>query len=255
MPESDHLDSDPRLDAQLAVWGQSLRRDEERLQRMKAALLSEFASDRPLPPAFRAKLQAKDRPRPSGWTLVPVALCLGIAGWLLLSPAGWNRASQRSIAFTPDDVRSRENLVCELERVFEHQLVGVRQRGETVSVDTDSESRNGEAPTLVLRFVLQDRLAGVWTTVDQEEVMGPADDQFRFASPARLEIECWSHLLPDQSLWLESVVSPFGGKGVRMAGQFQINLPQELWSVSRGPLQRRVLVVYQMLNPCSGEVI
>lgn len=255
MTESHSFDSDPQFDSRLAEWGRSLRPGEEPLSRLQAVVLREFESAPPPLPSVRATLATKERPRRGGWILAPVVLCLGIASWVMLRPDVGHRRSEASIAFTAEDVRSREDLVCELDRVFEHQLTGVRQQGATVSLDTVSESGDRQTLRLVLRFVLQDRVAGEWTTVDQEEVMGPVDDQFRFATPSRLDMDCWSHLLPDQSLWLESVVAPFGGEEVRLAAQFQINHPQEFWSSSTGPLPRRVLVVYQLLNPCSAEVI
>ena len=196
------------------------------------------------------------------FAVVASVLCLALTGWLLdASPEGVTLHNPPPevdlVSFTAADVHRQEELVCELDRVFEHQLVGVHQSGGTVSIDITSQPlTTAEVPQLMMRFVWQQREGGgVWTTVKQEEVIGPLDHQFGLLADSRLDAECWSHLLPDHSLWMDTTMTQPGGGVVRRAGQYQLNRPAEVWSQSSGQHQFRMLLVYELLKPCGREVI
>ena len=261
-----HFEADPELDQLLVHWRQQLDCEEAQLQRMQDAVTSQLAGGSfsgesiTLSSQQRAALPVpQSRPL---LALVLTVLSLAIALWLLDStPQGIAVGNlpvlDTEVFFTAEEIRRQEELVCELDRVFEHQLVGVQQRGETVSVDLADESLTTvESPRLIMRFVLQQRFGnGEWSTVAQEDVIGPKDNQFGLLGDAQHEVDYWSHLLPDRTLWLELTITQPGGGNVRRSGQCQRNHPAEVWAQSSEGRQRRMLVVYELLNPCTRGVI
>lgn len=255
---------DPELDQLLVHWRQQLDCDDSQLQRMRDAVTSQlaggkFEGESPVLPSQRRAVLPVPRRRPL-IALVAAVMCLVLTVWLLDSaPKGVtvsnSLALDGQVSFTSTEIRLQEELVCELDRVFEHQLVGVHLRGETVSVDVTNETLVG-APRLIMRFVLQQRVGnGEWSTVRQEEVIGPQDNQFGLLDDAQHEVSYWSHLLPDQSLWMESTITQPGGGIMRHSGQYLLNHPAEVWAQSSEGRQRRMLVVYELLNPCARGVI
>lgn len=256
-------EADPELEQRLASWRRDLDCDDAQLQRMRAAVKDQLAGmnwtdSRSLRPAR----QTEAAPASRQWAMVAAGMCLALTGWLFRSPSAGIATPDRPhavglLAFTTADLRRQAELVCELDRVFEHQLVGIHQNGESVSVDiTNQPSARHDAPQLILRFAWQQREGGgIWTTVKQEDVIGPVDHQFDVRVDSRMDVAYWSHLLPDHSLWLESTATPLSGAVVRSSGQYQLNHPAEVWSHSSGKHHFRMLVVYELLNPCGREVI
>ncbi len=260
------FDADPELDQLLVHWRQQLDCHESQLQRMRDAVTSQLAGGKfevesPVFPSRRRAVLPVPRRRPL-IGLVAAVMCLALTVWWCDSaPKGItvnnSPAWDGQVSFTAAEIRRQEELVCELDRVFEHQLVGVHLRGETVSVDVTDESLvTAVAPRLLMRFVLQQRVGnGDWSTVTQEDVIGPEDNQFGMRDDAQHGVGYWSHLLPDHSLWIESTITQPGGGIVQHSGRYQLNQPAEVWTQSSGGRQRRMLVVYELLNPCARGVI
>jgi hypothetical protein len=260
------FDADPELDQLLVHWRQQLDGNDSQLQRMQDIVTRQlaggkFEGESLVLPSQRRAISAVPQRRPL-IALVAVVMCLALTVGLFDSaPKGvtvhHSLALDEQVSFTAAEIRRQEELVCELDRVFEHQLVGVHLRGEKVSVDvTDESLATDGAPRLLMRFVLQQRVGnGNWSTVTQEEVIGPQDNQFGLLDDSRHEVGYWSHLLPDHSLWMESTITQPGGGIVRCTGQYQLNHPAEVWTQSSEGRQRRMLVVYELLNPCARGVI
>ena len=255
---------DPEIDQMLKTWRQALGSDDSQLQRMRARVesrLVSMASGGPNLVRSARPASASIRPGRSVVAVMAVLLVLGLTGWLLELPRPEVTLSEQSpaapVAFTAAEIRKREELVCELDRVFEHHMLGVYQNGQAVEVDLAEQSlATVEAPRLVMRFVLQQRVGnGEWSTANQEEVIGQADHQFDLRADSHIVVGYWSHLLPDDSLWLETTITLSDGAVVSHSGQYQNNHPTEVWSQSFGAQQRRILVVYDLLNPCRREVI
>lgn len=266
MQQTTEFEADPEVDQLLVAWRRGLDGDDAQWQRMRAAVESQLAGA-VVAKANPIRLNQQRGIAPSrqrGFLILVMAsvLCLALTAWLLDSSP--KRVTLRNpqpeadlVSFTAADLQQQAELVCELDRVFEHQLVGVQQRGETVSIDiTSSPLTTAEVPQLMMRFVWQQREGGgVWTTVKQEEVIGPLDHQFGLLSDSRLDAGCWSHLLPDHSLWMETTMTQPGGGVVRRAAQYQLNRPAEVWSQSSGEHHFRMLLVYEILKPCGRGVI
>lgn len=258
------FEADPELDQLLVHWRKQLNCDDTQLQRMQTAVTSQLAggsvSGENIIPSSQQRAVLPVPPSRPLLALVLTVLSLAIALWLHVPQGdlvGNLPVLDTDVLFTAEEIRRQEELVCELDRVFEHQLVGVHQKGKTVSVDlADEPPAAAEAPRLIMRFVLQQRVGnGEWSTVTQEDVIGPGDTQFGLHDDAQLQGDYWSHLLPDQSLWMEWTITQPGGGTVHRSGQYQLNRPAEVWVQTSAGRQSRMLMVYQLLNPCTHGVI
>ena len=157
---------DPEIDQMLKTWRQALGSDDLQLQRMRARVQSRLvsmASGGPNLVRSARPASASIRPGLSVAAVMAVLLVLGLTGWLLELPRPEVTLREQTqaapVAFTASEIRKREELVCELDRVFEHHMLGVYQNGQAVEVDLAEQSlATFEAPTLVMRFVQQQRV-------------------------------------------------------------------------------------------------
>ncbi len=109
---------------------------------------------------------------------------------------------------------------------------------------------------MMVRFLVQTRDAeSTWETVQVEELIGGGDHQFALSDATGVRLHYWSHLLPDKSLWTEAVVSMSEGRNENCAAHCESNRPKVLWKGRSENRHWQVIIVYELLKPCDGELI
>ncbi|GAA5507282.1 hypothetical protein [Novipirellula caenicola] len=262
---------DDKLDQTLHNWRSGLEPTQAQRDRMQSRFLDEFSAG-PDPSTASVTLPPNGTsPYASGsWIRVAACLAVGVCivfvmfAWQYLSkpnPAGAivdsEPAPQSSWSFTPEELRRSEVLVCEFDRVFEHQVRSIHQRGQTVEVDLVNQTvARSETPRVIVRFVLQQRNTNTaWKTVQSEEWIGSQDHQFHLSNISDIEVQTWSHLLPDDSLWIELTVSSPDDVAEQRTRHCIANQPGIVWQRNRGDQQWQLVVVHELLKPCDGELI
>ncbi|GAA4452070.1 hypothetical protein [Novipirellula rosea] len=262
---------DDKLDQTLRDWRSGLEANQAQRDRMQTRFLDKL-SEGPDSITASVTLPPNDTSPYANGSWIRVAACLAVGAcivfvmfaWQYLSapnPAGaivhFEPAPQPTWSFTPEDLHRSEMLVCEFDRVFEHQVRSIHQRGQTVEVDLVNHTVAWEeSPRVIVRFVLQQRNANsAWKTIQRDEWIGSQDHQFHLSNISDIEVQTWSHLLPDNSLWMEISVSSPDDVAERRTRHCIANQPGIVWQQDRGDQHWQLVVVHELLKPCDGELI
>lgn len=255
--------SDDQVDQLLQKWREGLDCDESRRARMHANVFAQLSS--PVldstsisTASWSAKWQVA--------SLLALGACLVVGVGLLRS---WLNSSNSpslngatlqlaKLSFTSEELRQKEKLASELDRLFENQIQLVSLRGDNVNLRFAPTSDTDKFARVILRFVLQrktHRDNSDWKTIHTEEVVGRRDHQFAFSDPSRIAVDYWFHLLPDKSLWLEVQTSSGEHKTIRHEVRCMANHPQVVWKDDRNGQQWQLLLVYELLGTSDGGII
>lgn len=265
---------DRKIDQQLMRWHTQLDCDAAQRERMRNRFLEQLAIEQAsqnssVLPKSESRLSPSSIANQRLWR--NRTLLLSVAALLLLAVGIWQFAPHRetlqidlstklgqaiSSSFSAEDILRNEQLYCELDRVFEHNVPVIRQCGDRVEFDFGTrELAVQQSSPVILRFVLQERASdNSWQTLHTEDVIGGNDQQFTLPQHSGLVVKYWSHLLPDQSLWAEVAVST-AARGTEQSEQHCLsNDPKVVWSEIQNRKSLRLVLAFQRLKRCEPGV-
>ncbi|MEZ5944958.1 MAG: hypothetical protein R3C18_26535 [Planctomycetaceae bacterium] len=252
------------FDKALRQWHHDLSDEGDRVERMVGHVLSRTNSQSQpsvLPVQNPLLVDGGSHLFPRAVAVVACGVCVVLAGLVLTFQFEMDTATTSSVdfaqmKFSTNEITQQEKLVCHLDEIFEHQVGTFYQSGEQVSFEMNSVSPVlADRTCLSMRFVLQERAsAGDWRTLQSTGVITGRDAQIQFPSRDGLVIDSWSHVLPDDSLWIEVGIRDGNGQLTVASVQCKLNEAKQVWARHSQRQEQRLIVVFELLRPCS-EVI
>ncbi|MCA9080516.1 MAG: hypothetical protein KDA58_08150, partial [Planctomycetaceae bacterium] len=189
------------------------------------------------------------------------ALCL-VTAWATLSRSRQDRRHKvaayeiATVTFAPDDLRRQSMLVCEMERLFDDKLELIHQRDGDVQLEFCETSRsNTRSRHVIFKLVLLEQTAAAeWELKQADEFIAGVDQVLELPSFTEAPAQLWTHLLPDDSLWVELSLPLQAGGQVARCTPCRLNEPHELWTGMQHGRAQRLLLVFELLSPCAGEL-